>query len=501
MLFNSVHFLFFFPAVVFIYFLLPLKIRWIWLLVASYYFYMAWNALYVLLLTVTIALTWGSGQLIQWSNKQENRKKKNFQRKLWVGLSFASNLLILFFFKYFDFLINGLNQVLVAVGLKALSPSLDVLLPVGISFYTFRALSYTMDVYRGKIAPEKNVFKYALFISFFPQLMAGPIERAKDLLPQFFQRHSFAYDRVKSGLLLMVWGLIQKIVIADRLAILVNQVFDHFGDYGGVQIAIAVLFLAVQLYCDFCAYTDISRGASQVLGFRQTENFRQPYFATSMQDFWKRWHITLGSWFRDYVFLPMSGHLMKKKWSFRSIYVTASLVVWFLTGLWHGANLTFIVWGLLHGLFQITGFLTAPARTKLYTKLRIRTEVFSFRLMQTLFTFSLTCFAWIFFRASSVTDALMLIKRMVVLFNPKALFNDSLYSLGLDRLEFYIAIASIVVLFLIDYMRGKYNVTEWLSSQNMIFRWGAYFVMVLSIVLFGIYGIDYTKTPFVYFQF
>ena len=309
MLFNSIQFLIFFPIVTFAYFLIPHKLRYIWLLFASYYFYMCWNPKYALLMAISTLITWASGILLDQSNRlTKDKKTRDMKKKLWVALSFISNLSILFFFKYFDFLINNINMFLTQIHLELIQTGFDVILPVGISFYTFQALSYTMDVYRGEIYAEKNILKYALFVSFFPQLVAGPIERSKNLLIQFNEEHHFDYERVKNGLLLMLWGFFMKLVIADRVALLVNQVYNNWQQYAGLELVIATVFFAVQIYCDFGSYSNIAIGAAQVMGFTLMENFKQPYFATSVADFWRRWHISLTSWFRDYLYIPLGGN-------------------------------------------------------------------------------------------------------------------------------------------------------------------------------------------------
>ncbi len=287
MLFNSVDFLLFFPLVTALYFLLPHGARWVWLLLASYYFYMCWNARYALLIALSTLITYASGLLIHRSGERQGLKK------LWVFLSFASNLAILFFFKYFDFFLDNLSAVLALGGIVLRRPGFDVVLPVGISFYTFQALSYTVDVYRREVEPEKNPFRYALFVSFFPQLVAGPIERSKNLLGQLYERHSFDPDRVREGLLLMLWGMFEKIVVADRLAMLVDHVYDNYAELPGAAIVVATVFFAFQIYSDFAGYSHIAIGAAQVMGFTLMENFRRPYLARSAADFWRRWHISL----------------------------------------------------------------------------------------------------------------------------------------------------------------------------------------------------------------
>jgi D-alanyl-lipoteichoic acid acyltransferase DltB (MBOAT superfamily) len=457
---------------------------------------MAWNPKYALLIATSTIITYLSGLLIARSNRVADEKKRMFQRKMWVALSFASNLSILFFFKYFDFAVVNINRVLSHVGIQAVQPAFDVLLPVGISFYTFQALSYTMDVYRGEIYAEKNLAKYALFVSFFPQLVAGPIERSKNLLVQINERHHFDYDNAKNGLLLMLWGFFQKLIIADRIAILVNSVFDNYTNYAGFQIVVAAVFFSVQIYCDFSAYSDIAQGAARVMGFRLMDNFRQPYFATSIQDFWRRWHISLSTWFRDYLYIPLGGNrcsALRKAFNLMFTFMAS--------GLWHGASWNFIAWGGLHGAFQIIGDYSKPIRSKLYSRLKINTEAMSFKLGRTVTTFLLVDFAWIFFRAPSARSALAIVYRMFSAFNPWIFFDNSLFAMGLDSREYHIAVVAILLLFVVDYWRRKYDVFKELSAQNAVFRWLVYTMLTAAVLILGIYGTDYVQTQFIYFQF
>ncbi|MGL6168515.1 MAG: MBOAT family O-acyltransferase, partial [Fusobacteriaceae bacterium] len=347
MLFNSLQFLIYFPIVVLLYFLLPFKFRWIWLLIASYFFYMNWNPKYAILMGTSTLVTYLSGILIEKSNSILEENQRNKMRKLWVFLSFGINLSILFFFKYFNFLGTNITYILSKIHIGVKIPNFDMLLPVGISFYTFQALSYTMDVYRGDVKAQKNLGKYALFVSFFPQLVAGPIERSTHLLAQIDKEYNFEYERVKNGLLLMLWGLFKKIVIADRLAVLVNTVYNNPTNYEGFVLIIASVFFAFQIYCDFSSYSDIAIGAANVMGYDLMKNFNRPYFSKSIGEFWRRWHISLGTWFRDYLYFPLGGSKVSKSKRYRNI-----MVVFLVSGLWHGASWNFIVWGGLHGIYQ-----------------------------------------------------------------------------------------------------------------------------------------------------
>ena len=349
MLFNSIDFLVFFPIVVSVFFIIPKKLRYLWLLVASYYFYMSWQPKYALLIALSTVITYASGILIERYRKQN----KPTVMKLCVAGSLISNLGILCLFKYGNFILFNLTSFASALGITVANRHLDLLLPVGISFYTFQALSYTIDVYRGDtddgIRVEKNIFKYALFVSFFPQLVAGPIERSKNLLRQIQNIEYIPvwnFDRVRDGFFLMIWGLFQKLVIADRASLLVNNVVNHYQKYGFIELLIAMILFAFQIYCDFGGYTNIARGAAQVMGFSLTNNFRQPYLAVNIKDFWRRWHISLTSWFTDYLYIPLGGN---RKGTFRK-YLNI-FIVFSISGLWHGASWNFVVWGVLHGIF------------------------------------------------------------------------------------------------------------------------------------------------------
>lgn len=494
MLFNSFHFLLFFPIVVLIYFVIPKKTRYIWLLFASYYFYMSWNAKYALLIALSTGITWVSGLLLE--------KASSIRQKKWtVALSFLSNLGILFFFKYFDFAINNLNRILSHMGLELINNPFDIVLPVGISFYTFQALSYTMDVYRGEIAAEKNPLRYALFVSFFPQLVAGPIERSENLLSQLKEidhKKVFHYESIVSGLYMMIWGLFQKMVIADRISIMVDHVFENAYAYGTFELFLAALGFAIQIYCDFNGYSTIAIGAARVMGFSLMDNFNTPYFATSISDFWHRWHISLSTWFRDYLYIPLGGNRCSKLKKYRNIMIT------FLTsGLWHGASWSFVVWGGLHGLYQIIGDILKPVKQKLIRFGKVNTDNFSYRFGQIVVTFFLTTITWIFFRAGSLTEALYFIRRLFTKWNPWVLFDESLYTLSLDRVEANILIVSVVVLLLVDLLKYCRNMefSAFLMKQNLWFRWLAALALIVAVLVYGEYGVNFDSAQFIYFNF
>ncbi|MBP5282384.1 MAG: MBOAT family protein, partial [Lachnospiraceae bacterium] len=386
MYFNSIDFLIFFPIVVFGYFLIPKKVKYLWLLVASYYFYMCWNAKYAILIAFSTVVTYASGLLLE----KETQKSK---KKLVVALCFIVNLGILGFFKYFGFFLENINGILSLIHVEVLKNPFNLLLPVGISFYTFQALGYMVDVYRGEIKAERNLFKYALFVSFFPQLVAGPIERSKNLMSQIDAMETkrlWNYDKIVSGLGLMVWGLFQKMVIADRCAVFVDAVHEYLYAAGTVETVAAAILFSIEIYCDFAGYSAIAIGAARVMGFTLMENFDTPYFATSIQDFWRRWHISLSTWFRDYVYIPLGGSRCSKAKKYRNLMIT-----FLCSGLWHGASWNYVIWGGIHGFYQIMGEVLLPIRKKVTELLHVKTDVFSFKLGKILITNGLTTFAWI----------------------------------------------------------------------------------------------------------
>lgn len=466
-----------------------------WLLITSYFFYMSWNPSHAVLLATSTIITYISGLLIDRANRMRDEKLSLQLKKLWVFLSFSSNLSILFCFKYYNFFSASLARVLTYFHRPINIASFDYLLPIGISFYTFKALSYTIDVYRKDIKAEKNLGKYALFVSFFPQLLAGPIEKSKNLLYQFDEKHSFDYIQVKNGLLLIIWGLIQKIVVADRLAILVNKVYNNPSSYKGFEIAIATVFFAFQIYCDFSAYSDIAIGVAEVMGFRVSQNFRSPYFSKSIKEFWRRWHITLGAWFKDYLYIPLGGNRRGKLRNYANI-----MVVFLVAGLWHGATLNFIIWGALHGVYQVIGDLLKPIKGTIIETFKIKTNTFSYKLFQVFVTFMLVNFAWIFFRAGSFTSALIIIKNMFY-FNPEIFFNRSIYKLGLDQKDMILAILSIGIILGVNLLQRTRNMRSTLSERNIGLRWTVYLSAVVIILVFGMYGPDFNPEQFIYIQF
>ena len=397
MLFNSLKFLIFFPAVVLLYFVLPKRVRNLWLLVASYVFYMGWNAKYVVLLFTSTLITYLSGLLLERVKDSDRPETKKTALKKWVvAVSFLLNLGILFYFKYVNFFLDTLGAAASLVGLTLNVPKFDILLPVGISFFTFQALSYTVDVYRGEIGAEKNFLRYALFVSFFPQLVAGPIERSKNLLQQLDTPKSFDFDRAREGFVLMLWGYFLKIVLADRIAIFVDTVYGDIAAFPGWYLIAATVLFAVQIYCDFGGYSTIAVGAAKILGIELMENFDAPYLSSSVSQFWRRWHISLTSWFKDYLYIPLGGSRKGKLLKYIN-----KMIVFLVSGLWHGAAWTFVLWGALHGLFNALERIFAKPLSRVPHWVRVGC------------TFLIVNALWVLFRAESFQSAATVYRGMV----------------------------------------------------------------------------------------
>ena len=450
---------------------------------------MNWSPKFAVLILISTVITYLSGIFIE-----KARKENSGHKKIFVAISFISNLAILIGFKYFYFLDENLGILFNTIGIDWKLSTWNVMLPVGISFYTFQALSYTMDVYRGEITATRHFGKYALFVSFFPQLVAGPIEKSVNLLPQFDRVHKFDYDRIKDGLVMMMWGFFKKLVIADRLAILVNTVFSDPSKYTGFELVIATVFFSFQILCDFSAYTDIAIGAAKVLGYDLMKNFDRPYFSKSIPEFWRRWHISLGAWFRDYLYFPLGGSKVSQWKKYRNI-----MIVFLVSGIWHGASWNFLIWGFLHGLYQVIDLFLSPFIYKLYAKYDISTKSFNYKLYKIVLTFTLVSFAWIFFRADNLSDAFYIIKKLSI-FDTQVFCGDGIYNLGLQKREFNIAIISILVLLGVDLLERKVNLLNALKKQNIFLRWSVYVFFIIYILFYGVYGGDGNAT-FIYFQF
>ncbi len=476
MLFNSFEFLIFFIVTTCLYFILEHKYRWFLLLIASCIFYMYLIPVYILILFFTIVVDYFAGILL------ENSKKEN--KKFYLVLSLVANIGILAFFKYYNFFIDNINQLTHTSAL----PHLSILLPIGLSFHTFQAMSYTIEVYRGNQKAERHFGIYALYVMFYPQLVAGPIERPQNVLPQLHEKKYFDYENLFSGLRLILWGLFKKAVIADSLAIAVDAVYNAPSEFSGLSVIIATVFFAIQIYCDFSGYSDIALGTARIMGFKLMQNFRHPYFSMNISEFWTRWHISLSTWFRDYLYIPLGGNRVKIYRVYFNI-----MFVFVISGFWHGANWTFIAWGTIHGCMLIINLLLKNKIQSLKIPSAISMGV----------TFSIVCLAWIFFRANSIHDAQYLLSG-IFKYSPQYFSLskvDLLYGLpntylGLPLWKFLLTAALVPLFLVLDYIvyTKKYRQLYLLPP---FVRWSVYYILIFSIIIFGVFA----KKQFIYFQF
>ena len=488
MLFNSIEFAVFFPVVTLLFFLIgPTPRVWL-LLVASCIFYMAWNWhywFYIGFLFALIGIDYTAGLFIE--------PAKGFRRKLILGISLAANLSLLGVFKYFNFL-NGNAAALAGVaGWSYAVPNLALILPIGLSFHTFQALSYTMEVYYGRCKAERNLPIYALYVLFYPQLVAGPIERPQNLIHQFREQHRFDYNRFVRGIQLMLTGLFKKMAIADRLSVVVDSVYDKPTHYSGAQLLLATYFFAAQIFCDFSGYTDIARGAATIMGFQIMENFERPYLAPSISAFWRRWHISLSTWFRDYVFIPLGGSRGSRARTYFNL-----AVVFLLSGLWHGANWTYVVWGALHGFFLITYLSTGSIRAKLAVALGLDKRPLVHHVIAAFISSNLVAFTWIFFRARNLTDALTIVRRIITDTVPSR-FGDMWQ--GIDATQCVIGLALILALLAAEVVGGKKTIWTWVARQPTWLRWSAHYLFVVVLLVLILTNPLKKSQQFIYFQF
>lgn len=477
MLFNSLHFVFFFPIVVALHFALPFRFRWAFLLAASYYFYMCWRPEYALLLAVSTLVDYVAARRMGMTDDRRRRRKYLF-------LSLGANLGLLFTFKYFNFFFSNFGFVLDYYGFR--HPALNVLLPMGISFYTLQTLSYTIDVYRGEKAPERHLGYFALYVSFFPQLVAGPIERSTRLLPQLFVHHKFDYDRMRSGLLLMAAGFFKKLVIADRLAIYVAGVYDHPEGQRGLVILLATYLYSIQIFCDFSGYSDIAIGAARIMGYDLMENFRRPFHAQSTAEFWRRWHISLSTWLRDYIYVPLGGNRRGKARSLINI-----VIVFLISGLWHGAAWNFVIFGGLHGAYIVIDRLTGDFRARLRPYIYPHAVVE--RVARAFIVFNLWSLSMLFFRSRTLENAATLLGNMVAGF-PGALGE---LTGTLSGIEFGAVLAAIAVMEAAHIAQTRGSIEARLLALPTPFRWAFYYAMAAVIMALGVFQAE----EFIYFQF
>jgi len=486
--FDSFHFLVFFSVVCAIFWSIPNRLRWVLLLGASYYFYMCWEPAYALLLLASTVVDFSVGLML-------GRVADPKLRRRLILPSLAANLGFLFYFKYYDFAARTINQ---CWGSTLLSP-MPFLLPAGISFYTFQTLSYTLDVYWKEQEPERHFGRFATFVAFFPHLVAGPIMRAGALIPQLRDFPPFEYQRVTDGLKLVGWGLFKKVVIADRLARLVDPIYADFARAPGIALMLATVAFAYQIYCDFSGYTDIAIGISQVLGVTLVQNFRAPYHSRSLREFWTRWHISLSTWFRDYVYIPLGGNRVSPlRWAFNI------MVVFGLSGLWHGANWTYVVWGLYHGILLIAGRFTERFWKRAYELTGLARLGGFARALDVAATFTTVSLGWILFRSPSLADAWTIMNKIVLEFITH--LDSPIYEAQrlltlcyayLSPVDTFVVLGAIAVLEIGDVVQDRIAFRPWLARRPAAIRWAGYCALVTVVLVWG----QFNGPPFIYFQF
>lgn len=477
MLFNSISYAIFLPIVFILYWALPHKYRWILLFIASYYFYMSWNAKYVFLIFLTTFVSYLASILIE---------KYQKYKKLILTVTLIVCLGVLFVFKYFNFFFETLDTIFNVFKIKLNKVTLNLVLPVGISFYTFQTLSYVIDVYRGNIKAEKHFGYYATFVSFFPQLVAGPIERPENLLPQLKEEKKFSYNNATKGLKLMTIGFFKKMVVADNLAYYVDMVYKDLSYYTGFALVLVAIFFTIQIYCDFSGYSDIAKGSARLLNIELMDNFKTPYFSTTIKEFWSKWHISLSSWFKDYIYIPLGGNRCSKIRHYFNL-----LVTFLISGLWHGANITFVIWGGIHGLLQILeDILHVKKDTKKYSFIWY---------IRVILVFIIMTFTWVFFRAQNINEALYVFSNMFKgIAHPLSYLRSGIYSFDVKPTYLLVTLALYLLpLFIYDLLSVNYDCFTLINKQNKVTRYTIYFIILFMILLLHYVG----EVSFIYFQF
>lgn len=471
-----------------VYYLIPKNKQWIWLLILGMFFYAFASIKLCFFIIMSTITSYGFGLFYDLYSQKENYNKAMF--KISLATVILGNVFVMFFLK-----LSATHPVLFG---RISLERFGVLLPIGISFYTLQIVGYCVDVYKGKCAPEKNLLKYALFVTFFPQILQGPIPRFAELSPQFYKKHDFSYQNFAYGFCLIVWGLFLKLVIADRANILVNQIYGNSDLYQGFYVLIAGFLYSMQLYTDFSGCVCIAMGSAQLFDIRIQNNFDHPYFAESISDFWHRWHISLSNWLRDYIYIPLGGNRKGKLRKYINI-----LITFVVSGIWHGVGLQFLLWGLLHGMYQVIGALLMPIRDKAVSIFKINRDSFSHKLWKGFVTFFLVMLAWIIFRANSLTQALIMLKNMFTCFNPWIFTSGELYLLGISEREFDLLWIGLLILLVVSslqvyFQKKQLLLRDVLFKESLVFRWILLLGCIVAILIFGIYGPGYDATQFIY---
>lgn len=488
MLFNSLPFVFFFTVVTSVYFLIPHKFRWFLLLLASCFFYMFFKPEYILILAFTIAVDYCAGILIE--NQADSKKRKRY-----LVMSLIANIGVLAVFKYFNFFNANITGIALLLGYKNPIPFLSIALPIGLSFHTFQAISYTIEVYRGSQKAERHFGIYALYVMFYPQLVAGPIERPQNMLHQFHEQKYFNYNNAVTGLRLMLWGLFKKTVIADRLALFTDPVFNNPGSHSALTIMFAAIFFSFEAYCDFSGYSDIAIGSARFMGFKLMNNFNRPYSSKSVAEFWHRWHISLSTWFRDYLYIPMGGNRVSPPRRLLNLFI-----VFLVCGLWHGANWNYIVWGAVHGFYMVFAELTFKIRNQIKVGIGLNKLKKLDNTIQILITFSLVTIAQIFFRAPTVADAINMIRQLPFAIAEGVdilLAKTHMVQLPVSNARFFMCIVVIGVLEAVHIVQNRGGINALIQKQPRYIRWFAYYTFLFAVIYLGVFH----NRQFIYFQF
>ena len=529
MSYTSSTYLFFLAAVFFVYYIIRPKYRMYVLLVANILFYLAagWDQFLVLLLAVAVSYAAANkmgdlhaafkekkkqGDLDRKQIKQLKEENKQQRKRILIrGLSL--NIGILIVFKYTNFLLGSAYSILDLLGIGHGTQLFRLIMPLGISFFTFQILSYMIDVYKGKVEPQRNFLKYLLYISFFPSVVQGPIPRYADLGTQLYEEHKFEYDNLRDGCILILWGFAKKLILAERLGTFVEQIYGNYTMYTGVIFLVATAAFSIQIYADFSGCMDIASGTARLFGIRLAPNFLRPYFSKTMPEFWRRWHVTLGNWFKDYVFYPISiskfsldlNKKARKRFGNEVGRIVSSsipiLAVWLLTGIWHGPDWKYVTWGLFHGLLIMLSMIFTPYNERLVQKLHIKTDCFSFRLFQMTRTFLLCCLGRVFFRADDFGAAISILKRTFADTGIWRITNGKLFKYGLNQANMTVVAVAVLVLFIVSMLQEKMDVLEALKKQNLVFRWVLIYALLLAVVIFGMYGPGYDPSAFIYEKF
>lgn len=477
----SINFYIFVVLCVILYYVFPMKYRWITILIGNIFFYLTVSSETFIFFLVTGVFSWGLGCLLYVVNKKSVYKE--IVTKIVLGGAIVSITIPLFVVKYSSFVINMFTGNIWK----------EFIMPIGISFYTLQMISYLVDIYREKHEPEYNFLKYMLYISFFPQIIQGPISRYEQMKQQLYHGNQFEERKFVKGIQLIIWGFFLKFMIADKASIIVDTIFNDYDVYVGWYVVLAGALYSIQLYTDFLACVTISQGVAALFGIEIMDNFNHPYMATSIKDFWRRWHISLSSWLRDYIYIPLGGNRKGKICKYINLMLTFGV-----SGVWHGVGYKYIFWGMLHGIYQIIEDITAPIINRVYHRLKIGKDCHIRKWLARFITLISVMIAWIIFRADSLRIGLHMLKNMLALSNTTILFDGSILNLGLSYKQMLVLLCSIGILIVVSVLQEKIELREYILNMNIVCRWGIYICVILTIMIFGTYGLGYNAQDFIY---